>query len=85
MLLHPELRGVLQVKFPSKVTSYKDSSIALFPVILGYLEKRPMTPSELYKKVKGKTKGITEYMEILDCLYVLHKIELEGGILRYVD
>ncbi len=71
------------MKFPSKVTSYKDSSVALFPVILAFLEKKPMTPSELYKKVKSKTHGVTEYMEILDCLYVLNKIELDGGVLRY--
>lgn len=73
------------MRFPSKVTSYKDSSIALFPVILGHLEKKAMTPSELYKKVKGKTNGLTEYMEILDCLYLLNRIELEGGVLHYVD
>lgn len=73
------------MKFPSKVTSYKDSSIALFPVILSLLEKKPMTPSELYKKVKSKTHEVTEYMEILDCLYVLNKIELDGGVLRYAD
>lgn len=47
------------MKFPSKVTSYKESSLALFPVIL-------------------------KYLEILDCLYALNKIELEGGVLHYV-
>lgn len=73
------------MKFPSKVTSYKDNSIALFPVVLSRLENCPMTPSELYKKVKGKTHGVTEYMEILDCLFILNKIELDGGVLRYVD
>ncbi|CRH86202.1 Uncharacterised protein [Chlamydia trachomatis] len=72
------------MKFPSKVTSYKESSLALFPVILKYLEKKDMTPSELYKKTRGKISGIQEFLEILDCLYALNKIELEGGVLHYV-
>lgn len=73
------------MKFPSKVTSYKDSSIALFPVVLSYIEKEPIPVSDLYKKIKNKVNGLTEYLEILDCLYALHKIELEGGTLHYVD
>lgn len=61
------------MKFPSKVTSYKESSLALFPVILKYLEKKDMTSSELYKKTRGKISGIQEFLEILDCLYALNK------------
>ncbi len=72
------------MKFPSKVTSYKESSLALFPVILKHLEKKDMTPSELYKKTRRKMSGIQEFLEILDCLYALNKIELEGGVLHYV-
>ena len=73
------------MKFPSKVTTYKESSLAIFPVILKQLEKKDMTPSELYKKTKTKVAGIQEFLEILDCLYALNKIELEGGTLHYVD
>lgn len=73
------------MKYPSKVTTYKESSLALFPVILGYLEKEPMTPGKLYKKMKSKASSILEFMEILDGLYALNKIELNEGVLRYVD
>lgn len=73
------------MKFPSKVTSYKQSSLALFPVVLNLLERKNMSPSELYKTMKAKVTGIQEFLEILDCLYALNKIELEGGVLRYVD
>lgn len=73
------------MRFPNKVTSYKESSLALFPVILKHLEKKDMTPSELYKKTKEKISGIQEFLEILDCLYALNKIELEGGVLHYVS
>ena len=42
------------MKFPSKVTTYKESTISMFPVVLSQLEKKDMTPSELYKKMKNK-------------------------------
>lgn len=72
------------MKFPSKVTSYKESSIYLFPVVLKHLEKSDMKPVELYKKMKSKVSGIQEFIEILDSLYALKKIELIGEVLHYV-
>lgn len=35
-----------------------------------------MSPASLYKKVKSKVEDIGEYIDILDCLYALGKIEL---------
>ena len=72
------------MKFPSKVTAYKNSTIALFPVVLTQLENKDMTPSELYKKIKNKLSDIQEYMEVLDCLFALNKVVLEGEVLHYV-
>lgn len=72
------------MKFPSKVTTYKESTISLFPVVLTYLEKGNMMPSDLYKKMKNKVSGIQEFLEILDSLYALNKIELVGEVLHYV-
>lgn len=73
------------MRFPNKVVSYKESTLSVFPIILSKLEKQDMTPSELYKKVKNKVSGIQEYLEILDCLYALNKIELVKEVLHYVD
>lgn len=74
------------MKFPSKVTSYKESSVSQFPVVLSLLEQNPMTPRELYSKFK-KTKDISlqEFMDILDCLYALNKIEFREEVLYYVS
>ncbi len=72
------------MKFPSKVTTYKESTISFFPVILTYLEKGDMMPSDLYKKMKNKVSGIQEFLEILDSLYALNKIELVEEVLHYV-
>ena len=73
------------MKMPNKVTPYKESSIAKFPVILAFLEKEDMTPSELFSRVKkDKIQKIDEFVEIIDCLYAMHKIEIDGEVLRYV-
>ena len=73
------------MKILSKVTPYKESIIAKFPVILTILEKEDLSPSELYEKVrKTKIKDITEFVEILECLYAMNKIELREEALHYV-
>lgn len=73
------------MKMPNKVTPYKESSIAKFLVILAFLEKEDMTPSELFSRVKkDKIQNIDEFVEIIDCLYAMHKIEIDGEVLRYV-
>lgn len=72
------------MKIPNKVTPYKESSIAKFPVVLALLEKEDMTPSELFSKVKkNKIQEIDEFVEIIDCLYAMHKIEIDGEVLHY--
>ncbi len=73
------------MKVPSKVTPYKESTIAKFPVVLSILEKGDMSPNELYSKVKrSKIKDITEFVEVLDCLYAMNKIEMREEVLHYV-
>lgn len=75
------------MRFPSKVTPYKDSILAKFPVVLSVLETGEMHPVELYKKVRVKVNDVGEFVEILDCLFALGAIELndERDVLRYVD
>lgn len=73
------------MKLPSKVTPYKESTIAKFPVVLELLEKSDMTPQELFAKVrKSKIKDISEFVEVLDCLYAMNKIEIDEEVLHYV-
>lgn len=73
------------MKLPSKVTPYKDSILAKFPVVLAALQECDMTPSELYNKMKRKVSAAAELVEILDCLYALGKVELlYGEVLHYV-
>ena len=74
------------MKLPNKVTSYKRSIIPKFPIVLRTLQKENMTPMDLYKKVKRQIGNIAEFVAILDCLYILKKIDyIDGEVLCYVE
>ena len=74
------------MKFPSKVTPYKESIVAIFPVVLTILEKGPISPSALFAIIRKSRKiGIQEFTDVLDCLYSLNKIELREGVLYYAE
>jgi len=73
------------MRFPSKVTSYNDSIMAKFPLVFKELVVEDLTPDDLYNKIKGKLKGISEFMEIIVSLYALNEIELVNEeVLHYV-
>lgn len=74
------------MRMPSKVNSFSDSVIAIFTPILENLEKREMTPHELFEATKTKVTEISIFFDALDCLYKLGKIEIPEGteVLRYV-
>ena len=71
---------------PNKLYSYNESIISKFPGILQILKRAPFSVSELYRMVQKDVTGVNEYIEILDCLYALNKIEFdeELEVLRYV-
>jgi hypothetical protein len=74
------------MRMPSRVTPYKKSTIAEFPIILRELKTVDLTPVELYEKVKKKV-PFEDFVEVLDCLYILDRIELleDVEVLHYVD
>lgn len=74
------------MKLPSKVTSYKESVISKFPIVLESLSYSNETPRQLYEKEKRKFNDINEYMEVLDALFLLGKVGYDDvlGELYYV-
>ena len=74
------------MRFPNKVTTYRQSVISKFPLILKELEKQDYSVDGLYRKIEKKLDGPEEYVQALDCLFVLDEIIfLPGGdILHYV-
>lgn len=72
------------MRFPSKVTPYKDSTLARLPIVLKHLKNKDYTVLSLFNEVKDKM-SIKEYIDTLDCLFVLKKIILKEEIIHYVD
>lgn len=72
------------MKLPGKSTHYKNSVIALFPVVLSILQSGDCAILDLYRQ--SGIQSLSDYMNALDCLYALGKIEITegGGLLHYV-
>jgi len=83
------------MRFPDSSTSYLNSVIARFPIILDLLEIGDMKPQDLLEKLisakpfltNNKAHIICSYWNTLDCLFYLGKIgfDKERGVLCYVD
>ena len=72
------------MKYPSKVTPYKDSTISKLPILLKLLSESDYTILSLFDKVRQKM-TLKEYKDSLDCLFILGKITLKQEIIHYVD
>jgi len=74
------------MRLPNKVTPYRKSILFKFPIVLKVLQEENMTPTELYKKVKRQIGNVAEFVTILDCLYILNKIDyVDEEVLYYVE
>lgn len=75
------------MRLPNKVTSYKNSIIALFPDILEALSQQDMSPKELFERTMSRQKNMADFLSALDCLFALGKVKLieEERVLRYVE
>ena len=71
---------------PSKITNYKKSIISKFVPVLEVLSKKDKSPMALYKSTRSHFSSVDEFVETLDCLYALGRIELdkEYGVIHYV-
>lgn len=74
------------MRLPSKITPFKASILARFPLVLRTLQKGAISPSELYRKTKDKLSCLGEFVLVLDCLFALGAIEFddENGVIRHV-
>lgn len=71
---------------PNKLITYNDSILPKLIIVLEELQKQSYEVNVLYKKVIGSLSGVNEFIAILDCLYLLEKIEYDEteGVLHYV-
>lgn len=73
--------------FPNKLFTYSESVISKFPLILDEVRRGPVPVGELYKRVADRLTGVSEYLDALDCLYAVGRIDFDEdeGVLMYVD
>lgn len=70
--------------FPSKVISYNESILPKLPLVLRYLEQGPQKIRAVYKHMKGSVTDVSDLFEILDCLYALGMIDINGDNLLII-
>ena len=61
--------------------------ISKFPYVLQELQEGPSSVSDLYKVMSDRVTGISEFMDVLDCLFALNRIDFdkEEEVLRCVE
>ena len=62
------------MKLPNKIVSYNESNLSKAVVLLEILSKNDMNIMDLYSSSKKQYKSVSDYIETLDCLYMLNKI-----------
>lgn len=73
------------MRFPSKVTSYNDSILSKFPLVIKELTIEDLTPEKLFLRLKSKMDDINEFIDILSCLFAINEIVLiDEEVLHYV-
>ena len=75
------------MRLPNKLYSYEESTLSKFPIVLRSLRDSDSGVTELYERIKKSVPDVSEYMEILDSLYALGKIDIDDkeAVLRYVE
>ena len=74
------------MKMPSKVTDYKESTLASLTKIMKKLNEQAMNPQDLYKRTRRCFDDVGEFVEALDCLFILNRIYIdeETGVISSV-
>ena len=63
---------------PNKLFSYNQSVLSKLPAFMKSLDT-PKYTRELYQLMKAEVNSPIEFIEVLDCLYALHKIDLDDN------
>lgn len=70
------------MQLPNKLYSYKNSTLALIPMVLREIKNGPVPVKEIYKRVKPSLNDATDFLSVMDCLYALRAAEIndEGEV-----
>ena len=75
------------MKLPSKIISYNESIIGKFSIILDIVCLKEINIYDLFNYVKKRFNNIEEYLQALEVLYLLNKIDIysDSEVIKYVD
>ena len=65
------------MRLPSKIISFRESSLNKFPILLSKINERDWSPCELYEQTKGHFEGFEDYIDTLDALFAINKITFD--------
>lgn len=70
------------MQLPNKLYSYKNSTLALMPVVLNEIKQNPIPVESLYIRLRSILKDPTDFMSVMDCLYALRAVDIndEGDV-----
>jgi hypothetical protein len=70
------------MQLPNKLYSYKNSTLALIPVVLKEIQNSPIPVMDLYRKVRPVLNDATDFISVMDCLYALRAADIndEGEV-----
>ena len=70
---------------PGKMTALRDSTLYKMTDIMDAIRRGPVSVTMLYENLNGRFDGVKDYIDALDCLYMLRRIYIdEGGMLHAV-
>lgn len=72
------------MQLPNKLYSYKNSTLALIPVVLNELKDVPLPASVLFSKVKPYLYDATDFLSVMDCLYALRAVDIDDEGVVYI-
>lgn len=74
------------MKLPNKVTSYQESVLSKLTILLDVLSLKDLSVLELFFKTRRHFTDTSEFIDTLDCLFALNKLEYneEMAVLHYV-
>ena len=74
--------------FPDKFTSFNDSILSKIGLVFSIIaEDEERSIFELYNDVKKQFNDLSEYLIIIDILFMLEKIDVDfiNGVISYVE
>lgn len=65
------------MRYPNKVTSFKESILYKMTIVLETLNCGEFSVEDLYKKCRRSFETTSDFIETLDALYALNKIKIQ--------